>query len=386
MVEKNHNARRDFLKLSTLGLGSLIISPFLPTKSNLFKGFANVSSPKRSPIKSFCIDFNWGKGCLNGFAMPGLWADADPSKHIQWYEALGCNIIQTFAVSSNGYAWYKNGIIPQQPGLKYDFLPKMVQLGHDRKMKVFGYFCVGANTKWGLDHPDLSYGIPSEPHIPLTTRYLDYLCSSIEDALLKTSMNGFMLDWVWNPKGATRWLKCEQEMFNELMHRPFPGKDKITDEIDLQYRRKAIDRCWKRVMELAKKVSPNCIIWLSTSGIRSGYTINSPMYKQVDWLMNEGGSISDLNVIKDMIGSKTRLIACLANWNKKDPLKLIPAAVANNIGLYSFSKPQSPDISLPFSINTYLTKPINSFSSYEDRNVAALARFYNGLPFNYIKK
>lgn len=28
-------------------------------------------------------------------------------------------------------------------------------------MKVFGYFCVGANTKWGLDHPDQSYGSQS---------------------------------------------------------------------------------------------------------------------------------------------------------------------------------------------------------------------------------
>lgn len=29
-------------------------------------------------IKDFCIDFNWGKGWVNGFAEAGLWADADP--------------------------------------------------------------------------------------------------------------------------------------------------------------------------------------------------------------------------------------------------------------------------------------------------------------------
>ena len=28
------------------------------------------------PIKAFCIDFNWGEGGPNGFAKPGLWADA----------------------------------------------------------------------------------------------------------------------------------------------------------------------------------------------------------------------------------------------------------------------------------------------------------------------
>jgi hypothetical protein len=29
---------------------------------------------------------------------------------------------QSFAVSCNGYAWYKNGIVPEQPGLKHNFL------------------------------------------------------------------------------------------------------------------------------------------------------------------------------------------------------------------------------------------------------------------------
>ena len=67
-------------------------------------------------IKAYCIDFNWGEGGPNGFAAPGLWADADPVAHVNWYADLGCNVIQSFAVSCNGYAWYKNGIVPEQPG------------------------------------------------------------------------------------------------------------------------------------------------------------------------------------------------------------------------------------------------------------------------------
>ena len=35
--------------------------------------------------------------------------------------SLGCNIIQSFAVSCDGYGWYNNGIVPEQHGLKYDF-------------------------------------------------------------------------------------------------------------------------------------------------------------------------------------------------------------------------------------------------------------------------
>ncbi len=76
----------------------------------------------REPLKAYCIDFNWGEGGPNGFARPGLWADADPAKHVAWYRALGANVRQTFCVSCNGYAWYKHGVVPEQPGLKHDFL------------------------------------------------------------------------------------------------------------------------------------------------------------------------------------------------------------------------------------------------------------------------
>lgn len=89
--------------------------------------------------------------------------------------------MQTFAWSCNGYAWYKNGIIPEQPGMKHDFLPEMVKLGHEWGMKVFGYFCAGGNNRWEEMYPDLCYQTRAQ-QIPFTTQYLDYLCASIEDA------------------------------------------------------------------------------------------------------------------------------------------------------------------------------------------------------------
>ena len=90
----------------------------------------SAGQPAARPIKAFDLDFNWGPGGPNGFAKPGLWADADPARHVAWYKALGANVIQTFCVSCNGYAWYKNGVVPEQPGLKHDFLRQVVRLGH----------------------------------------------------------------------------------------------------------------------------------------------------------------------------------------------------------------------------------------------------------------
>ena len=349
------------------------------------------STPKATDlaIKAYDIDFNWGEGGPNGFAKPGLWADASPSDHVNWYASLGCNVIQSFAVSCNGYAWYKNGIVPEQPGLKYDFLTEEVRLAHEKNMKVFGYFCAGANTKWGLEHPDLSYGIPSNPHIPYTTQYLDYLCASIEDAIKKTGIDGIFVDWLWNP-GATmepypplKWLACEQVMFQELMNQPFPGKDKISPDIELQFRRKAIDRCWKRIKATTTKANPDCLIWLTSCQLTSKDIAGSDMLKEVDWVLNEAGDIATTEAVRSGLGRHTRLVTCLANWNGQDPVKVIPAAIKENVGLYGFTKPVIGSLMPP--VDYYLSKSIDSLKG-DERNVAVLVRAYNHLSFDYVKK
>lgn len=251
--------KRDFIKRLMAGSMLMAVHPFLPS----------CQSEKKKPLQAFNIDFNWGEGGINAFPAPGTWADADPKEHIQWYADMGCTTIQTFAVSCNGYAWYKHGFVPEQPGLKYDFLPEMVRLGHERGMEVFGYFCAGANTKWGLDHPDLSYGTPSAPHIPFTRAYLTYLENSITDAVKKSGMDGFMVDWIWNP-GATmepypplKWLDCEKEMYEELMGEAFPGIEQLDAAHIQTFRRRSVERCWNTIYTAAKRGNPKCKIWVT---------------------------------------------------------------------------------------------------------------------------
>ena len=95
-----------------------------------------------------------------------------------------------------------------------------------KTIKAFN-FCAGSNTKWGKEHPDLSYGFPSEPHIPFTDEYLKYLDSAIHDAVAKTGIDGFMLDWLRMPSRAANgghWLECEKKLYAQLMGEPFPGE------------------------------------------------------------------------------------------------------------------------------------------------------------------
>ena len=364
--------RRNFIKALVAGGMFIAMNPI----------FYACSQKRKASLQAFNIDFNWGEGGINGFPAPGTWADADPKEHIQWYEDMGCTTVQTFAVSCNGYAWYKNGFVPEQPGLQHDFLPEMVRLGHKRDMEVFGYFCAGANTKWGLDHPELSYGTPSAPHIPFTRTYLEYLGNSITDAVKKTGMDGFMVDWIWNPGTVMepypplKWLDCEKEMYEELMHEQFPGIENITPEKTQMFRRKAIQRCWDTIYTSAKKGNPNCKIWVTCCQVSSQDLTGCSMFKQADIFMNEAGTIEDIEKIRPLVGSSTQLMTCLALWNNQDPTKIVPDAIKRDIGLFGFTKPQKGSMLPPISY--YLSKPVDAFSG-DDKNIAYLARIYNGI-------
>ena len=378
------HSRRNFIKRAAVG--AFIIGISRPLSSFCLSTNAPLSGDS---IKAFSIDFNWGEGGPNGFAKPGLWADANPEEHVNWYAGLGCNVIQSFAVSCNGYAWYKGGIIPEQPGLKYNFLTEQVKLAHKKNIKIFGYFCAGANTKWGQDHPELSYGIPSLPHIPYTTEYINYLCASIQDAIKMTGIDGIFIDWLWNP-GSTmepypplKWIDCEQVMYKELMQQPFPGKEQITPEIELEFRRKAIARCWKKIKKAANDANPACIIWLTSCQLTSKDIAGSDMLKEVDWILNEAGDIKTTASVHNMLGKHTRLVTCLAKWNGQDPLEIVPAAIKQHVGLYGFSKPVIGAMMHP--VDYYLTSAIGDLKD-DEKNIAVLARSYNHLPFSYVKK
>lgn len=344
------------------------------------------SSNKVEMFKSYDLDFNWGEGGPNAFAEPGLWADANPEEHIKWYKDMGVNVIQTFIVSCNGYAWYKNGVVPEQPGLKHDFLPEMVRLGHKEEMKVMGYLCIGSNTRWGIENPDYSYGYPADRHIPYTEKYLEYLDAIIRDAVKKTGIDGFMIDWFYQPNRTSNdgdWIDSEKERYKELMGKSFPGVTALSEEDYNTYSRLAIDACWSVIYKAAKETNPDCILWLTSFDITHPHIVNSKMFNEIDWLMNEEGEVKKIDSVRTMVGKETQLITCLANWNKKDPITQVTNASNNGVGLYGFVKPHKSSLMPP--IDYYLSSPVSSFSG-DDKNIAILARVYNDLPLDYIKE
>ncbi len=334
-------------------------------------------------IKAFCVDFNWYKGV---FAPPGHWGDASPEEHVRWYEALGANTIQTFCVSCNGYAWYKGGFVPPQPGLRHNFLTDVVRLGHKRGMLVMGYFCVGANTRWAQAHPELSYGTPGNTyHLPLTDAYLGFLSTAMHDAIKRTGLDGYMIDWVWNPPGSSRangWIEAEKKLFAQLMGKPFPAKGVPSPDDKLAYERRAIDRCWERIREARDRANRQCVIWLSCYSLTDPTVADSKLLRECDWVMNEAPTRDLLESVRHVVGPKTRLIQNLVGWVEHDAKAFLADPANRTLDCYGFAEPR--DSSLPLAVEDYLSKPVEAFAGMKrfdvnDRNTAVLARFYRGL-------
>jgi len=349
------------------------------------------TTQKAGDIKAYCIDFNWEKPYGRPkLARLGAFAKSDPKTHFAWYKMMGCNIIQTFCVSTNGYAWYKNGFVPEQPGLKHDFLPEMVKLGHADGMKVFGYFTIGSNPRWAKLRPDLNYtsddigGQAGGYHVVYTDEYLEFLSKSITDAVGKTGIDGFMIDWLWQPsRKATngRWIEAEKKLYEQLMGEPYPGDDALTRRQELAFGRKALTRAWKAIRKAAKDANPECIVWLTVNHMDHPHVLDSDIYREVDWLMNESGDMARINHVKGMVGEHTRLITCMAAWTGVNATEVVPQALEAGVGLYGFNDPRAKDVG---SLARLLARPVHQLRG-DDRNIATLARAYNGVGLDTVR-
>jgi len=368
-----------------------LIVALLPLYGQAKEKSSRPDATKLKDIKAYCIDLNWekfyGKPRL---ARPGAFGKSDPAEHFAWCKMLGVNVIQTFCVSTVGYAWYRDGFVPEQPGLEHDYLREMVKLGHAEGMCVFGYFTIGSNPRWAQLEKDQNYGGGAEAgisggyHVVYTDEYLEFLAKSISDAVSKTDIDGFMIDWLWQPtRNVThgKWIEAEKQLYKQLMGEPYPGDEQLTRGQELAYSRKALTRAWKTIRKAAKDADPKCIVWLTVNEMDHHHMLDSEIYQEVDWLMNEAGDMERVSQVKDMVGEHTRLITCMAAWTGVNATEVVPQALKAGVGLYGFSDPGGKHVN---ELAALLAKPVWGLKG-EDRNIATLARAYNGVGLNTVR-
>ena len=249
-----------------------------------------------------------------------------------------------------------------------------------------GYYCCGSNSRWAAENPRLAYGasrkltqgLGHNCHIPYTDEYLAYLDLAVRDAVAHTRIAGFLVDWLWMPNRESTqgaWIEPERRLFEQFMGRPFPGEAQLTPADDLEYSRLALARAWRTIHRAAKETNPACLLWLSCGNIRHPHIVDSVMFREVDWLMNEAGDLEGVEASRRAAGPHTQLVTCLAEWNKVDAKTLVPQAIASGVGLYGFAQAGADGFLKPLSY--YLNQSVNSFTG-DERNIATLARVYHG--------
>ena len=165
----------------------------------------------------------------------------------------------------------------------------------------------------------------------------------MKDVLVKTDIDGFQLDWMFSPpllrkEKKVRWMACEQKMYQELFGRPFPGKDKIDAKEEVEFQRRALDRCWGRIREAAKSTKPDCIVWLSCYNLKSPQVVGSRMLRETDWLIDEHYDPAYLESARKQVGARTKLLQCMCGWEEDDPRKVVDDPRLADVGFYGFAR------------------------------------------------
>lgn len=290
------------------------------------------------PIKAFCIDFNWD--CTYRAASPGLYAQADPSEHVRWYQDLGANVIQSFLVSYNGFAWYPSEVAPVTPGLKGDFIGELTRLAHAAGLRCFGYFCLGANLWWEMHHQELVHWDCRKWNIPYTDAYLDYFCASVTEAFRRVPVDGALIDWI-RPPLRKRWLDCEKELFRHFLGESFPSTGTVPEIVEIEFQRRVLEHAWRRIRAAANDARPGVILWtnhpfqLTAQGLSSsahkvtGKAQFSPLgertlweghhiLQDADWVLNECPDPALLAWLDHHTGDHTVVIQNICGWQSHD--------------------------------------------------------------------
>ncbi len=172
-------------------------------------------------------------------------------------------------------------------------------------------------------------------------------------------------------------MEAEKKLFEQVTGTPFPGEKALTEEQQLAYERKNIERVWRRIRDAAKSAKPDCVIWLSCYDVREPSVAGSVLFDEVDWLMNEDPDPMHLGQVLGKSRPKhQRILQCLVGWGEKhDAYKVVTDPDCPVRDFYGFAKPG--ENSLPLPIAEYKAKAIDSFTG-NDKNIAILARFYTG--------
>jgi hypothetical protein len=171
----------------------------------------------------------------------------------------------------------------------------------------------------------------------MTLEYLDYFCRCVEDALKKTGVDGFMIDWV-RPTQHKKWLGCEKAMWRQLLGETFPESGSPSAEAVLRFDRLAIERAWRHIT-WAVRGTRRATIWTNHPILKAEYPLweGHRLLKEVDWLLNESPELENLDWLRKQVGPNTLIVQNLCGWEGHDAAAW-KKVDTKSFGLYGFAK------------------------------------------------
>jgi hypothetical protein len=189
-------------------------------------------------------------------------------------------------------------------------------------------------------------------------------------------MDGTMIDWLWNPHDSLRaqgWLPAEQKLFTQLTGKAFPASGQPAAEAKLEYDRKAINRCWARIKQARDQANRDCILWLSVNDLSRPCIKDSPLLRQVDWVMNESPDPRLYEIGRRLAGPRTRMIQNEVGWTNHDAKSFLADPSHRSLDLYGFAEPE--ENSLPLAIDEYLKRPVDSFKGTDRACISSMTLY-----------
>ena len=296
-------------------------------------------------MKSFGIDFNWDG---RPPAAPGVFAKADAKKIVDWYADLGVNNFWTLLTTVNGYAWYPSKLAPVNPGLETNFMKDSTDLGHRKGLEVFGYVCLGQNTRREAEKPEEARPYKDNYiHMVFTDEYLEFLCAVIKEGLNAADIDGIVIDWFRNPNVKRPfWLDSEKKLYKKLTGENFPESGDPGEAETIEFDRKLLESAWiniKGTVDSTRKVR----IWTNQPFDKT----NDPIWnghilmKEADYLLNEGPDMSLLDWIGSQAGPNTTIVQNICGWPTHDS-EMWKSIDTHKYGLFGFA-PADVDTCLP---------------------------------------
>jgi Hypothetical glycosyl hydrolase 6/Beta-galactosidase trimerisation domain len=274
---------------------------------------AKALSPRLSKAyREYCFDFNWVDKLTNHVKPLSDYSSLSVENEVQDLMEMDADSLMVFCMSISGYMFYDSKVGVRHPTLKYDYLRKMIDLGHQKGIAMELYvptmwadYLIHQHPSWGMRTPDgklftAAYGgYHPDPNSPAS----DWYVKVIHELVPAYGGDAFFADGITFLKYGQSEYTVEK--FKREMGRDYPTSlDNDPDwRATLRWEVKQIENYWRRLRNAVKERDPRVEVTFNGPGpdiampgrVGWGRFIPEPPHldQETDYVFTEAGSTGE---------------------------------------------------------------------------------------------